>query len=229
MKSAFYRVFSSLILLAAAAPAGAQQIQSPYRFLDTSQEAGFFVAQLSPAEGALGLGPESGPVFGARYAIVLSGPFMIEVEGSYFPTSHAVLDTVVVDSAYRRIGSADHDLIIATAALRINLTGQRTWHRLQPFLAFGIGGVAEVGSDDAAVNQAPVDARYEFGTSFAGILAGGIAWVPADRFAVRLDARNLLWKVKTPAALLRGDTGKVIPADEWLQNVGFSAGVSIFF
>mgnify|MGYP006150673541 CR=1 FL=1 len=41
----------------------------------------------------------SGVAFGARYAIVLSGPFMIEGEASFFPTSPAVLDTLVVDSA----------------------------------------------------------------------------------------------------------------------------------
>jgi hypothetical protein len=216
-------------IFAMALPLSAQSITSPYRFLDTSQEAGLFVSHVSPDDGTLGFGSKSGIAFGARYAIVLSGPFMIEGEASFFPTSHAVLDTLVVDSAYRQLGEADHSLVFATAALRVNLTGQRTWNNIQPFLIFGVGGVVEATRDQDAVNVAPPDARYEFGTSFAGTAGAGLAWVPADRLAIRLDARNLLWKIKTPAALLRGNTGRVIPTDEWSQNLTFSAGVSLLF
>lgn len=229
MKSVLRYVLPVFGLFALALPLGAQSITSPYRFLDTSQEAGLFVMHISPEEGTLGLGSESGIAFGGRYAIVLSGPFMVEGEVGYFPTRHAVLDTVVVDSAFTRIGEADHSLVIATAALRVNLTGQRTWNNLQPFLLFGFGGVIEASKDKDAVNVAPVDARYNFGTSFAGSVGAGIAFSPTERLAIRLDGRNLLWKIKTPAALVSANTGTVTPTDEWVQNLAFSAGVSIFF
>ncbi|MGQ0814534.1 MAG: hypothetical protein ACT4O1_08710 [Gemmatimonadota bacterium] len=184
---------------------------------------------ISPDEGTVGLGSKSGVAFGGRYGIRISGPFTIAAEATYFPTEHAVLDTVVVDSAFRRIDTADHTLITGTAALRVNLTGPRTWHALQPFLELGAGVTVEADRDEDAVNQAPVEARYEFGTSFAGLLGGGIAWVPTQRLAIRVDGRNLLWKIKTPAALLRGNTGSVIPTDEWVRNLTLSAGLSILF
>lgn len=229
MNSFFRRILPVFGMVALAASAQAQQIRSPYRFLDTSQEGGAFVAHVAPNEGTLGLGSKSGIAAGARYAIRVSGPFTIEVAAMYFPTEHAVLDTVVVDSAYQQIGTADHSLVAVTGALRFNLTGQRTWHGLQPYLQFGVGGVVEATSDDAAVNAAPPEARYEFGTSFAGLVGAGIAWVPAQRIAIRVDGQNLLWKIKTPAALLRGNTGSVIPTDEWAQNYVASVGVSILF
>ena len=229
MKFSFRNFFAVLGIFAVALPLQAQSITSPYRFLDTTQEGGFYVAHIAPGEGTLRLGSASGIAFGARYAIILSGPFMIEGDVAYFPTSHAVLDTLVVDSAFTSLGDADHSLVVATAGLRVNLTGHRTWNNIQPFLIFGVGGVAEVSRDQDAVNLAPPDARFEFGTSFAGSVGAGIAFVPGDRVAIRLDGRNLLWKIKTPAALLRGDTGRVIPTDEWVQNLAFSAGVSILF
>jgi hypothetical protein len=147
----------------------------------------------------------------------------------YFPTEHAVLDSVVVDSAFQQIGTADQTLLIATAALRFNITGPRTWHGLQPFVVLGAGAVIETSHDKDAVNQAPVDARFDFGTSFAGTLGGGIAWLPSRHLAIRLDGRNVLWKVTTPAALRRGDIGLTMPDDEWVQNFTAAAGVSILF
>jgi hypothetical protein len=229
MKSVFRYFLPVFGFFALGVPAHAQSITSPYRFLDSSQEAGLFVAHISTGESTLGINSSSGVAFGGRYSIVLSGPFMLEADVMYFPTRHAVLDTLVVDSAFSRIGEADHSLVIGTAALRLNLTGQRTWNKLQPFILFGVGGVAEVSQDKDAVNAAPQDARFEFGTSFAGKVGAGVALVPFEGAAIRLDASNLLWKVKTPAALLREDIGRPIPTDEWVHNLTFTAGVSIFF
>jgi hypothetical protein len=114
-------------------------------------------------------------------------------------------------------------------ALRFNLTGPRAWHGLQPFVLFGGGAVIETSTDDDENNKAPNEARLDFGTSFAGTLGAGIAWLPSSRLAIRVDGRNVLWKLKTPAAFLRADIGRTIPQDEWVQNFSVSAGVSILF
>lgn len=225
----FAVILPVLGLLTLAQPVSAQRIASPYRFLNTSQEAGIFVAHMNPAAGTVGLGSESGLAYGVRYSIQVSGPFMLEAEGLYFPTSHAVLDTAVVDSAYRVIGTADHTIAAGTAALRVNLTGQRTWNHIQPFVHFGVGFALGASRDQDAVNLAPETARYEFGTTFAGLFGAGISWVPTERLAVRLDARNLLWKIKTPAGLQTSATGRLMPTDEWVQNIGLTAGVAFLF
>jgi hypothetical protein len=187
------------------------------------------VAHISADRGSVGLGAKSGPAYGVRYGIRLGSAFQIDVDGMYFPTEHAVLDTAVVDSAFKQIGTASQTLVVATLAMRLNLTGARTWHGLQPYVVFGGGGVIEAKKDKAAIETAPVDARFAFGTSFAGVFGGGFELFPTNRLAIRVDGRNILWKVKTPAALARGALGVTMPADEYVQNPTVSAGISIHF
>src|SRR5262245_16119602 len=55
--------------------ASAQTINSPYRFIDQSQTAGLWGGTVTSASGTLDIGPQGGPVLGARYGIRLSGPF----------------------------------------------------------------------------------------------------------------------------------------------------------
>lgn len=218
-----------LAVVVAAMPAHAQHIASPYKFIDASQELGAYWARINADKGAAGLGSESGNAYGVRYGLRLSGPLMIDVDAMYFPTHVAVLDTTVTDSAYTQLGTASQPLVVTTASVRFNLTGPRTWHGLWPYVAFGIGAAIETSKDKGAIDQAPIDARYTFGTSFAGVLGAGLEFFPAEHVSLRFDARNLLWKVKTPAALIRGRLGATLPADEWLHNGALSAGVSIHF
>jgi hypothetical protein len=225
----FRHLLPIAVVLLAVRAAPAQRITSPYRFIDTKQHAGAFVGTISGGKGAVGLGSKSGPAAGLRYGLGIGGAFMVEAEAVYFPTSHAVLDTVVVDSAFTQLGTADQTLVVGTAALRLNLTGSRTWHGLQPYALLGGGAVIQARRDRAAVEMAPVDARYDFGTSFAGTLGAGIEVFPSQRLAIRVDGRNLLWKIKTPAALLRSSIGTTLPTDEWAYNLMASVGVSIHF
>jgi hypothetical protein len=159
----------------------------------------------------------------------LSSALTVQAEGFYFPTERAVLDSVVVDSAFVRITTAKQNLAVATGSLRFNLTGSRTWHLLQPFFMLGGGAVIEVSTDKDETEKAPNEARLDFGTSFAGSLGAGVAWVPSSHFAIRVDGRNVLWKLNTPDALERQNIGRTIPTDEWVQNITVSAGVSILF
>jgi len=222
---------SALLLLVAGLFAGvpAQQINSAYRFIDESQAAGLWAGYMLADRGDAGFGPKSGPVFGGRYSIRVSGPFQIEVEGAYIPATRAVLDTAVVDSMYERVGEADMNMALLNGSLRFNLTGARTWHNLQPFFAFGAGAVLDLSGENGADADVPADARFDLGTRFAGQLGGGIEWFATRQLTVRLDARNVLWKISTPDPFLLGRLGEETVADEWLQNGMFSLGLSLRF
>jgi outer membrane protein with beta-barrel domain len=205
-----------------------QSITSPYRFVDQSQSAGVFGGYFTTSTGFLDLGPNSGPVFGLRYGIRLSGPFTVEADAGYFPTTRTVLDTALAE--IRRVGEVDMNLAVVNAALRFNLTGPRTWHLLQPFLVAGVGAAIDLSGTSAFEEEnVESDVRFDFGTSFAGQIGGGIEWYPTDRFTLRLDARNLLWKVETPLIFLGGAFGEGIETDEWLHNGFFTLGISIRF
>lgn len=217
-----------LIVLLAAGPLAAQHIDSPYRFIDTRQAVTLFAGRTNPQAGVVGLGPESGEYFGGRYTYHLSGPLSIEGEVGYFPLSRTVRDTTRTGDAFTPVGSADQTVVLTTAALRFDLTGPRTWYRLQPFLTVGGGAAIGLSGQNGADSRVPADARFQFGTSFAGMVGGGVEWYATRRVGLRLDGRGVLWKLKTPQAFALKDA--TLPANgDWTQNVLLSAGLSVHF
>lgn len=219
-----------LLLALTATGASAQQIESPYRFIDEAQQVGLFVGQVLTDPGTLDLGPESGTALGARYGIRLAGPFSVEAAAMVLPTSRAVQDTFVVGTdttAGPAEGnpSADMTLGIATADLRFDITGPRTWHRLMPFALLGIGAAFVVSEDDEQDLDLDPDLRFRMGTRLVGDLGIGVEWFPLDRLTVRFDARNMLWQVEAPVGMHTLDA----PLEEWVQNFLLSAGLSFRF
>src|SRR5690606_12326652 len=95
--------------------------------------------------GSQDLGPKDAPFFGARYDLRLTGPISIEAELAYASSERAVRDTVPGETGLVTIGTVDQRFLLASAALRFDITGPRTYRRLQPFLratggfAFGLG------------------------------------------------------------------------------------------
>jgi hypothetical protein len=226
---------ATLLALLWCAPAAAQErIDSPYRFLDHTQGAGAVLGYFFANQGRLGAGPASSPAAGLRYGIVVTGPIQVELEGLFAPTTRTVVDTsfTTPDSTRVTRGEADMSLLIAMASLRLNVTGQRTWRGVQPFALFGIGVASDLSGLQGADDAVAADARFDFGTSFAGSLGAGLEWYPAQHWSLRADARTLLWKLKAPAAFrLQNDAeaDRVIPADEWEQNGLLSAGIAFHF
>ena len=229
MRHLHFRAAALLIGLATT-DASAQQIESPYRFVDEGQQAGFFVGQVFTDPGTLDLGPESGPAVGLRYGIRLSGPFSLEAAAMVLSTTRAVQDTFVVgtDTTWGpAAGSPTPDLTlgIALADLRFDITGPRTWHRLMPFAVLGIGAAFVVSEDDEQDLDLDPDLRFRMGTRLVGDLGVGVEWFPLDRLVVRFDARNLLWQIDAPTGMQTLDA----PLEEWVQNFLLSAGVSFRF
>jgi hypothetical protein len=221
--------FFALLMLLTAGPALGQRIDTPYRFFEETQALGLTTAYISTDRGTVGLGPKSGVAFGARYHIRLSGPFFAEVEALYFPTTRVVLDTAVVDSTFEQIGEANLDIALVQASMRFNLTGQRTWNSILPFMLLGVGVGIEAGDDDEADEDVPGESRYEFGTTFAGQVGAGIEIFPVERLAIRVDVRNILWQLETPQGLLDIDVGRTLPDQEWSNNWTASVGLSFHF
>jgi len=223
---------TAVVLLATGvSDAAAQRLDSPYRFVQQSQAAGIYAAVVSPSAGRLGLGPQDAQSFGVRYGISLGGPVTVELDLLYAPTTRAVGDTAltVPDSLPTILGNANMRLLVGTGSIRFNITGARTWHGLQPFLVFGGGLATDVAAKSALADSVPADARFDFGTSFAGQFGAGLEWYPSERWSVRVDARNALWKLKYPAAFRLGERGQVIPPDEWDSNFIISLGLSYRF
>jgi len=224
-------VSGGLLLAGALLPRmlSAQTIESAYRFLDTRQSASAFGGQVVANTGAVELGPKSGPMFGVRYDLGISGPFVLEGELGMFSSTRAVPDTVPGDTTWTTVGEVDFRAISASVALRFDVTGPRTWHGLLPFVLFGLGINSDIAAEAELEKNLPADVRFNFGTRFTGVMGGGMEWLPSPTIGVRFDVRNMLWKLKTPSAFLFGDRALSLPNDQWTQNVALTVGVSVRF
>jgi hypothetical protein len=206
-----------------------QSIPSPYRFIETAQEAGPFFGAAQASPGELNLGPQSGPLVGMRYGIDVSGPFGLEGAVSYLPTTRVVIDPrrAPVDRAR---GEVDVSMLVAEARLRFSLTGRRTWHSLSPFLFVGGGGAFDVASRPALEEQLRAEDRFDFGFAFLGVLGGGTRWMVLERFLLRLDAQLTLWQLDTPDGFQDQSLGLgVTPTGEWVNNAMFTFGFAYRF
>lgn len=232
---------SALAALAAlfltGSPATSQDIDSPYDFVDTSQSVWVFGSAVFTDRGVIDVGPGSGYGAGIGYSLRVSGPFNVDGRVAFLPTSRRVYRTVEADSAamledpmvgLEPIGTADLSLLTADASLRFDITGSRTWHRLQPYALIGVGAVFRVSSDDAAEEPLPAepDLRVRFQNGVTGHVGVGVEWHLSERFTVRADARDLLWKVHIPDGFLQG---RVIEDEEWVQTAHLSLGLGFRF
>jgi opacity protein-like surface antigen len=227
-------IFLVLLMAFAAASAQsahAQRIDSPYQFLDHSQFGGVWGGYVSTSEGRLDSGPQPAPIFGVNWALRVSGPFALYVDVGFMPTTRTVRDTMFVaaDSMYESRGEADINLLTAMGNLRFNLTGARTWHSFQPFVIVGAGMALDLASGSALEADMQPDQRFDFGTSFAGQLGIGTDWFPAPRVSIRVEARDMFWKLPVPEAFRFTEIGARFPDSEWEQNFALAAGLSIHF
>jgi hypothetical protein len=224
--------FLSALLAVGAAQVSAQVIPSPYRFVETRQEWGVFVGTGSANTGQLGIGPKSGTLIGGRYLLEFASAFGLEVSSTLLYSSRDVFDPRR-DTGDEIIGEAQIDVATLDLRLKFNLTGHRTWHRLQPFILLG-GGLAFEALKDRTVEttagflEADV---YNFGTRFKATAGGGVSLHLSDRFILRADGLLRLWKVSTPDGFL--DASRIIPLDrtlippdEWvaLKSLSISLG-----
>jgi hypothetical protein len=210
-------------------PLAAQTIPSPYRFWETRQEAGPFAGWISPGTGRFGYGPAASPLVGARYGLDFPGPLSIEGVVNWIPTTRDVVDPRR-EEGQRVIGSSDASLLGVDARLKLSLTGQRTWHGLNPFALAGAGLMWDLADPSADEEELEEDDRFELGTAFVGQLGGGLRVFLSDHWIVRTDALLHVWKLDTPAGFRDvsrgfGDVG----ASEWVNASSVSVGAAYRF
>ena len=213
-----------LLCLAPAALAG-QEIPSPYRFWETRQEAGPFAGWIAPGTGRFGYGPGPGPMVGARYGLDFPGPLSLEGVVNWIPTSRDLVDPRRLEGQ-RVIGSVDANLLGVDARLKLSITGQRTWHSLNPFLLAGVGLMWDLAPASADEEELEENDRFEFGTAFVGQLGGGLRYFFNDHWIARTDALLHVWKLDAPAGFREaGDVG----LSEWVNASSISFGVGYRF
>lgn len=222
-------VVTLLCVLGLPSAAHSQEIPSPYRYIETAHEAGVFGGILSPGTGQLDLGPKQGVAAGARYAIELSGPLSLEAVGRTLISERDVRNPRSAEGEEVR-GTADVLLTSVDVRLKFSLTGRRTWHGLGPYVWTGAGLAMDLAADPAADQELLAQDRFDFGTSFLGLLGLGVRWVPRDDLVIRADAEFDLWQLDTPNGYLDPDIAHLFetppPEDEWVSALGLTIGAA---
>jgi hypothetical protein len=167
-------------------------------------------------------------MFGVRYDLRLGGPASLTSKFAYVRGERTVIDPRrpaddrVVDNG------AAWPVYMADVGISLNLTGQRSYRRVVPFVNGAVGVASDLkGSADVGA--------WKFGTPFAFSLGGGIKWVPAGNLQARLDVFDQLYQIKYPnsyyvtasdgTSVLQTRDGK----SDWTSNLGLTFGVSYLF
>jgi hypothetical protein len=217
-----------LIVVARSANA-AQNVPSPYTFIEHSQALAVFAGRGDLNPGQLGLGPQDADTYGGRYAVAFGGALNLDIDGTLFLSARDVLDvSEPVDD--RSLGRTDINVFLVDFKLRMNLTGQRAWHGLQPFIAFG-GGLAFSTSTSRVLeldSEMPRDEWYEFGLRFTGTFSGGVNFHVSDKVSLRVDGVFNLWKISTPVGwqTLLADPRGQNPEGEWVSIKSLRVGAA---
>ena len=182
--------------------------------------------------GEFNIGPHRGTVFGGRYDIRTGSTVQIGLG-----IAHGSLDRFIVNPfvalVSRRSGPVKQSVTFADISLQLNVTGGKSWNRLAPFLAAGVG-LAFAGGTPADTS------RYEFGRKFYVAPSAGFRFFISDRLHLRGEARAVFWKLSYPTtfqsepveepgtpddpnAVIVGDNLSEWNASPWLQvGLGYS-------
>jgi hypothetical protein len=206
--------FGTLLVVLAVAltwPCGlhAQQLSSPYRFIEPKQDLGITFSYIWADPGKAGIGPKAGPAIGIRYTRRVSRPLSLTPQVVFFRTERDVRDPSLEEgqegdgngSAF--LGTTGLNILLVAGRINLNLTGTRTWHDLVPYFLGGIGVAIEVSGNTSCPSTAPdcqirARERFDFGTSFLMQLGLGTVWLPRQRLSLRLEALDNIWRITTP-------------------------------
>jgi hypothetical protein len=227
MRYALQASFAAFLLFAPGA--AAQSIPSPYRYIEATQSASAFAGWLLTDTGDNETGPQSGPLLGGRYTVRLSGPLSGEVGLGILPTQRTVQRRISAAGDTLRLEPVEDVnalVLIGEAGLRFHLTGPRTWKGLAPYVAASGGGVWDVLGTSSVDETLEESQRVDFGPGFAVGLGAGTDWFLSERLALRLEARDYVWRLTTPPGLTQAGQQE---ETQWTNNLGLTLGVAVYF
>jgi hypothetical protein len=228
----------ALALALGAAPAAAQTIPSPFEYIEESQRLGVHVGYLFLSPGVrlndstqLDMAPRSAPVVGLRYGVRVGGPLEMQGTLSLVPTERqlwtVVFNSDSTSSSPEAVGTVPSTVVSADVALRLGLTGPRTWKNLAPYVAASVGLAGDLrGRTEQEEEDVPELAQFRFGPSFALGTQLGTDWFPTRRTSLRVEAQGFLWRVTLPQGFAPGrTTGR----GEWNPGGALTVGGAIHF
>jgi hypothetical protein len=182
---------------------------SPYRDIPKGHTFTPFAAFFAGDGGRFGVAPHNGQVYGFRYDIRTGSTIQMGLLLGHGQMERLILDSLVAGEE-SVTGTVNQSTTFVEADLQLNLTGGKTWNRLAPFIAAGIGlAFAEDTPADRGV--------FELGTKFYFAPHAGLRLFVTDRIHLRGDARVMFWKLNYPNT------------SEWDTSGWYQAGLGFGF
>jgi len=184
----------AVLLLGAAGPVSAQvghaPESSPYRDIRFGS---YVVASGGKAYGnggAAGLGPHDGTSLGIRWVFLGNKPVQISLGGSYGDFSRLLQDPAKPPET-RTSGPVDQRVIAADAAFHLNLTGNKSWRGVAPYVG-AAGGLlfAEAIPEDTT--------SFRMGTRFFFAPLFGTRVFLGQRVYLFGEMRATFWQIRYP-------------------------------
>lgn len=223
------RALALVLVAACAMPLAAQPTkkvgtlpaESPFRDLTYSQALTIFGGTYTAAKDLAGVAPRSGPLVGLGYDVHIGGPAYLTVNVGRVGSERQIVDPSK-PAATRNLGLRSSSLWLSDVGLQLNLTGQKSWHRIVPILNGGAGLVSDFAKPDTG--------GYKFGTTFAFTFGGGLRWVPGGRFSAKLRVLDHFYQISYPDRyyVKASDSTAVLPSSApksgWKHNAAVTLG-----
>lgn len=226
-------VLVGFALAGAASVAGAQvgypPAHSPYVDLEHSQELTLLVGEFHAHRDPVNAAPQSGPLLGLHYEWRAGGPAHLIAEVARIQSDREVINPFKVGAA-QRVGKVTRPLYTGDLGLGLSLTGGKSWHRIVPEVAAGVGLISDLRAQ-------PDTGGFKFGTRFALNWGAGVRWVPGrQRWGVRADITNRLYTYSYPPSYFTAPTagGSAVlnstqPKSGWTNHAAFTLGIAYNF
>lgn len=181
---------------ALAAPASAQTVvgrvptDAVMRDVEGGQRFGTFIGWLDTGADPVGVRAHASPILGVRYGVPMAGPMYFAMR---LYTTASDRDVFVADTAPggRRAGTASANQLGFDAQFELALTGQRSWHGVQPLVTGGLGIITGVANHFDAAKYAP-------GASLTYLLGVGARFHTGRNGELRADAGWMVHQMRYP-------------------------------
>jgi len=235
------RVLPALLVLACSAvPLAAQQesINSPYRWIERGFRIGLWGAYHAGDRGNLEYAQGPAPAFGAKTRIRVSAPLNIELGATYAAADRWVVDPRI-ETGPAVVDTVSSGWLRMDVGVQVGLTGNRTWHGIQPYGLLGGGWAFGINEGGSAVFADPAleGFRYRIGGGAPHVYIGtGFEIFPSEKIGIGFEVRDYLIRQKVPKGFITSDlldlieeSGAPAPGTGWPMNFEFGVAIWYYF
>ncbi len=214
----------ALPLAAMAQQVGTSPAKSPFRDLEKRQDVTLLVGPSFGGKDRVGAAPRGGVAVGLRYDIALGNAPIAFTSSLVRQASSRDVFQPGLPLAQRFGGNVSQSVYFFDIGLTMLLTGNRSWHGIQPMITAGAG----MAYDGTGISDS---SNFNFGTRFSPVVGLGVKYAPErSRWTVRADLTNRFYSVPYPQSFR--DTVSGVPRvvasnvnNSWVRNTMLTLGL----